>query len=125
MRTPAPVFAALLALVLGGCTPTFWPLIPPERPIAGELPPRLGAGTLRRDGDALLLDIALQRGEPGFLEVVWFRGDRELGRDVVYLDAAQPQARFRLAAPARGHYRALLLYGGELLRQLELREDGP
>lgn len=122
MRTPGLL---LLALILSGCTPTFWPLIPPERPIAAELPPRLSAGTLRRDGDALLLDIALQGGLAGFLEVVWFWGDRELGRDAVYLDAAQASARFRIAAPGQGNYRALLVFEGELLRQLELREEAP
>lgn len=123
MRIPGLL---LLGLVLGGCTPTFWPLIPPERPpLASELPPRLSGGTLRRDGDALQLDIALLGGRDGFLEVVWFAGDRELGRDAVYLDAAQPAARFRIAAPGRGTHRALLVFEGELLRQLELREEGP
>lgn len=116
--------ALLLAPALAGCRYNFVPLIPPE--IEVELPARITEATLRRVGQELELQARVEgRFEPGYLEVVWFDGSRELGRDSVYLDAAQREARFTLAAPAQGAYRAALSFGGTVLRQLELYEVRP
>ncbi len=123
-RLPAlPLLALLLAPLLGGCRYTFIPVIP--RRVQVDLPARITSASLRREGRELLLGAQLSgRFEPGYLEVVWFEQDRELGRDSVYLDAQQRSASFRLLAPDKGSYRAMLSFGGVLLRQLELREAG-
>ncbi|ULH16394.1 hypothetical protein MF271_07340 [Deinococcus sp. KNUC1210] len=117
------LLAPLLALLLGGCRYTFIPIIPD--PVAVSLPTRLVTASLRRDGRELIASAALSgKIEAGYLSVVWFDADRELGRDSVYLDATQRSAEFRITAPDKGSYRALLSFGGVLLRQVELRETG-
>lgn len=114
----------LLAPALAGCRYNFVPLIPPT--VEVELPTRVTQASLRRVGQELELRARVEgRFEPGYLEVVWFDGSRELGRDSVYLDAAQREARFTLAAPAQGAYRAALSFGGTVLRQIELYEVRP
>ncbi|MPY65590.1 hypothetical protein F8S09_02625 [Deinococcus sp. SDU3-2] len=114
----------LLAPALAGCRYNFVPLIPPQ--VEVELPARVTDASLRRAGQELELRARVEgRFEPGYLEVVWFDGPRELGRDSVYLDAAQREARFTLAAPAQGAYRAALSFSGTVLRQLELYEVRP
>lgn len=113
----------LLAPLLGGCRYTFLPLVPPPAQIT--LPTRIVTATLRREGDDLIVTAALSgQFRAGYLSVVWYRDDTEQGRDSVYLDAAQRSAEFRLAAPQKGSYRALLSHDGVLLRQVELLENG-
>ncbi|MFC4456001.1 hypothetical protein [Deinococcus sonorensis] len=113
----------LLVPLLGACRYTFIPVIPPRVQVA--LPPRLTQATLKRAGDELQLSATLTgEVQPGYLTVVWMDQDREVGRDNVYLDAQQRQAAFRLNAPQKGSYRAMLFFGGTLLRQLDLRETG-
>ena len=125
---PRALLLAALAVALGGCRYTFVPLIPPE--VRASMPTRLTEGTLTRSGDALIARARLDARtlgpgvSGGYLSVVWASGDRELARDSVYLDAAQPVAEFRLAAPDKGNYRATLLWEGTAIRQLELRESG-
>ena len=117
------LLAPLLALLLGGCRYTFIPVIP--APVAISLPTRLVTASLRREGGDLIASAALSGNiRAGYLSVVWFDADRELGRDSVYLDAAQRSAEFRITAPDKGSYRALLSFDGVLLRQVELRETG-
>ncbi|KEF35181.1 MULTISPECIES: hypothetical protein [Deinococcus] len=114
----------LLAPALASCRYNFVPLIPPVAEVT--LPARITGASLRRAGQELELRARLEgRFEPGYLEVVWFDGGRELGRDSVYLDAAQREARFTLSAPTPGAYRAALSFGGTVLRQVELYEVRP
>ncbi|MDB5045103.1 MAG: hypothetical protein JWQ08_1153 [Deinococcus sp.] len=115
---------ALLAPALGSCRYNFVPLIPPE--VRVELPARITAATLTRSGEVLTVRATIDgRFDPGYLSAVWFDGGRELGRDSVYLDAETREASFALTAPNRGAYRALLSFGGNVLRQVELYEVQP
>lgn len=117
------VLALLLAPMLGGCRYNFVPVIPREVPF--ELPVRLTKASLQRLDTGLEVKATLEgQVKAGYLSVVWFDGDHELGRDSVYLDAQQRQARFVFQAPNKGDYRAMLLFDGELLRQLNLNEVG-
>ncbi len=120
-----PVLLALLLLtpLLGGCRYTFIPLVPP--PVKVSLPPRIVTAELRREGPDLVAAVKMG-GElaPGYLTVVWYNADTELGRDSLYLDPSQQGGEFRMTAPDKGSYRALLSYDGVLLRQVELRETG-
>lgn len=128
LRFPTPtrllLMACLLAPALSGCRYAFVPVVP--RPVEVTLPTRVTAATLERDGDALVLRARVEGSfTPGYLGVVWFDGARELGRDSVYLDPAQREATFRLDAPDPGAYRAVLSFGGSVLRQVELYEVQP
>ncbi|WP_102128029.1 hypothetical protein [Deinococcus planocerae] len=116
--------ACLLAPALSACRYTFLPVVP--APAQVTLPTRVTAATLERDGDTLVLRARVD-GEftPGYLGVAWFDGARELGRDSVYLDPAQRGATFRLDAPDPGAFRAVLTFGGNVLRQVELYEVQP
>lgn len=118
------LLACLLAPTLAGCRYAYFPLIP--QPAEVTLPTRVTQASLTREGQVLVLRAHVEgRFEPGYLSVAWFDSSRELGRDSVYLDAAQRDATFRLAAPAPGAYRAILSYGGDVLRQVELYEVQP
>ena len=122
MRRPLLILL-LLTPLLGGCRYTFLPLVPP--PAQLSLPARIVTAALRRDGDELIVSATLSgQPTPDYLSVAWFDNDTELGRDSVYLDSAQRGAEFRITAAKKGSYRALLSYGGVLLRQVELRETG-
>lgn len=111
----------LMPFAFSACRYTTFPLVPPV--LQGEFPARLAEGTLARDGEDLTLGVRLDtRGKAGFVTVVWFRGDAELGRDRVYLDAREPRAQFRFSAPERGFYRAVVSFEGTILRQFELEE---
>ncbi len=117
------LFLLLLAPLLGGCRYTFIPLIPPA--VQVSLPAQIVKAALVRSGDVLQVSATLGgKLSPAYLSVVWYDADTELGSDSVYLDADQRTAEFRLNAPKKGSYRALLSYGGVLLRQVELRETG-
>lgn len=117
------LFLLLLAPLLGGCRYTFIPVIPPA--VQVSLPAQIVKASLVRSGDVLQVSATLGgQVAPAYLNVVWYDGDTLLGSDSVYLDADQKGAEFRLTAPQKGSYRALLSYGGVLLRQVELRETG-
>ncbi|GAA5531762.1 hypothetical protein Dalu01_00137 [Deinococcus aluminii] len=125
---PTPIrlllLACLLAPALTACRYAYVPLIP--KPVEVTLPTRVTAATLVRERDALVLRARVEgRFTPGYLSVAWFDGARELGRDSVYLDAAQRDATFRLPAPNPGAYRAVLAFDGTVLRQIELYEVLP
>lgn len=127
-RLPIPLLALLLGGVLSGglsgCRYNFVPLIPAQTEV--RLPARITGATLVREGEQLRLRAQIDgRFEPGYLDVRWFDGGRELGTDSVYLDRAQRQASFVLEAPAQGAYRAVLSFGGVVLRQVELYEVQP
>lgn len=118
------LLAGLLTPALSACRYNYVPLIP--RQVEVTLPARVTSATLARDGQALVLRARVEgRFEPGYLGAVWFDGAKELGRDSVYLDAEQRDATFRLDAPGKGAYRAVLSFGGAVLRQVELYEVQP
>lgn len=120
-RFPLAVAALLSAALLGGCRYNFIPVIPAPLPVV--LPLRITQATLERRGDELVVRAKVDGPVQGdYLSVVWFAGDKELGRDSRYLDAAGRSAEFLFKAPQQADYKALLLYGGTLLRQLDLRE---
>lgn len=123
-RSALLVVALACAPLLGGCRYAFVPLIPPQVNVA--LPVRLTSAALERQGETLKLSAQVDgRFEPGFLTVRWFDGGRELGTDSVYLDGAQRRADFTWRAAAPGTYRAVLSFGGTVLRQVELYEVAP
>jgi hypothetical protein len=118
------VLALPLSLGLGGCRYNFVPLLPPV--VTPDLPARVAEATLKRDGDDLIVTARVEgRFEPGYLSVNWFDSGQALGTDSVYLDPAQRTASFRLTAPDKGAYRAVLSFGGTVLRQVELYEVQP
>ncbi|MHA0041205.1 hypothetical protein [Deinococcus sp. PEB2-63] len=115
---------ALLCPALAGCRYNFVPLIPGQ--IEPELPARVTGAALTRDGERLVLRAQVDGPiTPGFLSVAWFNGTQAIGTDSVYLDAAQRAATFELRAPDKGAYRAVLSFGGSVLRQVELYEVKP
>ncbi len=84
------------------------------------MPVRLTNTTLIREGTRLVATARLDGQLQGdYLSVVWLRGDHEVGRDSVYLDQKQRQARFVLPNADPGDYRVMLLFSGTLLRQLD------
>lgn len=114
----------LLSPALSGCRYNFVPLIPGQ--IEPELPARVTGATLARDGEQLVLRAQVDGTfTPGYLSVAWFDGGAGLGTDSVYLDGAQRTATFTLSAPQPGAYRAVLSFGGTVLRQVELYEVKP
>lgn len=114
----------LLAAPLTACRYAFVPAVP--TPVEVALPVRVTSAALIRQGDALLVQAQVDgRFEPDYLKVQWFDGSRSLGQDSVYLDSAQRRASFRLEAPEKGAYRAVLSFGGVVLRQVELYEIQP
>lgn len=124
MKRPVLLALALASPLLGGCRFNFVPLIPP--PAQVSLPTRITQAELKREGDALVLAVTLDgRLEPGYLTAHWFDGARELGTDSVYLDADTRSAALRLPAAGKGAYRAVLSFGGTVLRQVELYEVNP
>ncbi|MFK7601551.1 hypothetical protein ACI3L1_05005 [Deinococcus sp. SM5_A1] len=118
------VLALPLTLGLGGCRYNFVPLLPPV--VAPNLPVRVTEASLKRDGDQLIVTATVDgRFEPGYLSVNWFDSSRAIGSDSVYLDASQRTASFKLTAPDEGAYRAVLSFGGAVMRQVELYEVLP
>jgi len=123
-RTHVILVILALAPALGACRYTFIPLVPAE--VQGTFPARVRDARLARLGPDLTLEVTLDpRTRAGYLTVVWYREDTELGRDSAYLDADEPTAVFRLAAAQKGNYRAVLSYEGSVLRQFELPENNP
>ncbi|GAA5437224.1 hypothetical protein [Deinococcus aquaticus] len=123
-RSALLLIALACAPLLGGCRYTFVPLIPAQ--VNVDLPVRLTSATLERQGETLKLSAQVDgRFEPGFLTVRWFDGGRLLGTDSVYLDGAQRRAAFTWMAAQPGTYRAVLSFGGTVLRQVELYEVQP
>ncbi|MBZ9749483.1 hypothetical protein K7W42_01270 [Deinococcus sp. HMF7604] len=114
----------LLAPALSGCRYNFVPLIPAQ--IETELPARVTGAVLERDSETLRLTAQVDgRFQPGYLSVAWFNSSEALGTDSVYLDSTQRRATFSLRAPDKGAYRAVLSFGGTVLRQVELYEVQP
>ena len=87
--------------LLCGCRYNFIPVIP--APVQVALPLRITQATLQRRGDALALSARVDGPmQADYLSVVWFAGDRELGRDSRYLDAQHRSAEFELPAAEEG-----------------------
>ena len=124
MKRSVLLMLTLASPLLGGCRLNFVPLIPASVPVA--LPTRITQAELKRAGDSLRLAVTLDgRLSPGYLTVHWFDGSRDLGTDSVFLDTEQRSAELTLPAPAPGAYRAVLSFGGTVLRQVELYEVQP
>lgn len=120
-----PALVLLLPLTLSSCRYNFAPPIP-KASAPFELPARVEQVELKRQGDKLLLHAALiGKFEPGYLSVQWFDGSRAIGQDTVWLDSKLREANFELLAPQKGAYRAALLFGGNVMRQVELYEVAP
>lgn len=114
----------LTSLGLSACRYNFVPLVPPE--VSAKLPVRVVNAALKREGDTLRLSARIDGPfTPDYLRVYWYDGSRELGQDSMYLDAGERAAAFTLDAPKPGAYRAVLAFGGVVLRQLELTEVDP
>lgn len=121
---PSLLVACLLAWPLSACRYNFVPLVPKE--MAVELPPRVTTATLVREGEKLVVTARVDgKFKADYLKVEWFNSSLSLGTDSVYLDSAQPGARFEWPAPDKGAYRAVLSLGGAVVRQLELYEVQP
>ena len=118
------LLACLLAAPLTACRYAFVPAVP--APVEVAMPARVTTVTLLRQGQWLVVRAQIDgRFEPGYLSVQWFDGGRSLGQDSVYLDTAERRATFQLEAPEQGAYRAVLSFGGAVLRQAELYEVQP
>lgn len=121
----ALVLCLLLSPVLAGCRYNFVPLIPGQT-AKFTLPARITQANLTREGERLSLSATLEGTfDPDYLQVQWFNNSTPLGSDSVYLDSKLRQARFELDAPEPGAYRAVLLLGGKVLRQVEFYEVNP
>lgn len=114
----------LLAPLLSGCRYNLIPPIP--RPVEFQLPVRIVDASLTRQGDDLIVKARIEgKFEPGYLKINWFNNSKPIGEDSVYLDSALRNVTFRLTAPEPGAYRAVLGFGGDVLRQVELYEVQP
>lgn len=115
----------MLSPLLAGCRYNFVPLIPAQT-AKFTLPVRVTQATLKREGDRLRLSASLEgKFDPDYLRVEWFNNSTLIGSDSVYLDSTLKQASFELQAPQPGAYRAVLFFGSNALRQVELYEVNP
>ena len=120
MRAARPLLPAVLAALLTSCTYTFLPLVPEK--VKAE--PRLvttGETRLERQDDGLVLVVRLSRvPSEGYLSAFLYRDDVKLGEDSRLIGPGSTEASFRFPGAQVGEYRAMLFWGGETLRQLEL-----
>ena len=103
--------------LLGGCVYTSFPLIPVVQ--AGTFPSRFETKGFVLEPGNLSLKVTLRSSDKGFLSVVWFEEDGEVGRDSVYLDPSSPVATFRYPLKPDKIYRASLIFKGDVVRQFE------
>lgn len=107
----------LTAPLLGGCVYTSFPLIPAVQ--SGTFPSRFETKGFVLEPGNLMLKVKLRSSDRGFLSVVWFEDDTEVGRDSVYLDPSAPEALFRFPVKPDRPYRANLIFKGDVVRQFE------
>ncbi len=107
--------------LLGGCVYTSFPLIPAVQ--SGTFPSRFESKGLMLEPGNLSLKVKLRSStaspSAGFLSVVWYEDDKEVGRDSVYLDASAPEATFRYPYKVEKPYRASLIFRGDVVRQFD------
>lgn len=132
MRRACPPTAALaalaaLAVLLGACRPLYLPPIPSGTapPPALALQAELAAAVGSEAG--LMLTVFVERvPEEGWLAVQWFDpSNREVASDSAWLDGEREGLTLELPLPADvavrpGEWRALLSFGGVIVRQLSV-----
>ncbi len=121
--------ALALAVALAACTPLYLPPVPEPMP---TLEPRLRLDEIRIDrlaGAPALAFVPREVPEPGWAAVQWFPpSGAEVASASVWLDGERVGYVVRLAFPddvAReraGRWRAVLSFGGRIVRQLEWTE---
>jgi hypothetical protein len=112
--------AGLLLSALASCTYTFIPLLPQKIQVEERLVVGPGTRFERRDAD-LVLTVALETvPSEGYLSAFLYRGDDKIGEDSRLITPASTSAQFVFAGAQVGEYRAVLFWGGETLRQVEL-----
>jgi len=111
----------LMAPLLGSCVYTSFPLIPAVQ--ASTFPSRFETKGFVLEGGNLSLKVKLRSSASsasgGFLSVVWFEEDAEVGRDSIYLDKSSPVATFHYPYKPDKTYRASLIFKGDVVRQFE------
>ncbi|MCX7740074.1 MAG: hypothetical protein N2047_03515 [Meiothermus sp.] len=106
-----------LLLLLSACRYTFVPLDPGR----ASFPPRLGlSGRLEAVPGGAVAYLTVRRvGEPGYLELRWYKDDRLFEERSIWVEApGNYQARF--SRLDEGYYRLVVLVGGGPVLQLEL-----
>ncbi|GGJ19321.1 hypothetical protein [Deinococcus roseus] len=103
-------------VLLSGCTFISFPLIPD--PVSVELPVLPRTEGLVLQDKTLLLKVSIPSGE-GYLGVIWYQQDKELGRESVYIDEKIPEVTFKQEADPAKPYRVVLLYQKRIIRQYE------
>ncbi|RDI94852.1 hypothetical protein DV704_10295 [Meiothermus sp. QL-1] len=107
----------LLLLLLSACRYTFVPLDPGR----ASFPPRLGlSGALEPTPGGALARLTVRRvGEPGYLELRWYKGDQLYEERSIWVEAPGVyEARF--SRLDEGYYRLMVLVGRSPVLQLEL-----
>jgi|GEM_PF-1458216 len=121
LKLAAVLKLSLLTPLLGGCVYTSFPLIPAVQ--AGTFPSRFETKGFVLEPGNLSLKVKLRSStgsaSGGFLSVVWFEEDAEVGRDSIYLDLSKPEATFRFPYKPDKTYRASLIFKGDVVRQFE------
>ncbi|GEM45013.1 hypothetical protein DC3_06480 [Deinococcus cellulosilyticus NBRC 106333 = KACC 11606] len=103
-------------VLLTSCTFISFPVIPD--PVSVELPVVPKSEGLILQDKTLSLKVSIPSGE-GFVGVIWYQQDRELGRESIYIDEKLPEVTFKQTVdPARPH-RVVLLYQKKIIRQYE------
>lgn len=127
MKRFTPLLLSLLLLpILSSCRFNLFPLIPEKAPDAISLPIRISKLTLVRQDKELVLNAQIIGDfKPGYLTVKWFNNFDPISEDNIYLDKDQRSATFKLPAPEKAAYRATLMFGEKVLRQVELYEIEP
>lgn len=127
-RRKRACLAALLAL-LTACTPLYLPPVPEGEPVTIRESLELrGAPGLRRASEGgLELRLRLLRvPEAGWLELQWFAPDnQQVASDAAWLGPADADTELSLFLPgeaelAPGQWRAVVSFGGMLVRQFTL-----
>lgn len=118
--------AALVALVLvsGACRPLYLPPVPEPPPY--EPGPRVSTYSAEAiTGGRPVVEVTLTQVDgPGWLAVQWMApSGREAASESVWVEPGALHARFELPADAElaaGEWRAIVSFGGKLLRQFTI-----
>ena len=107
----------ILAIFLSGCRYTFWPLIPEEVPypertsIQAQLTAQTDSATAQVEVFSLVA--------PGWLELRWYQDEALRERKTLFVRQLQSQS-FSFPYQKDGLYRLVVLFEGQIERQLEL-----
>lgn len=106
----------MLPLLLSGCTFISFPIVPD--PVQASFPVLPKTDGLVLQDTTLFLKVSIPSGE-GYLGVIWYQQDKELGRESVYIDAQVPEVTFKKTIDPKLPHRAILLYQQKIIRQYE------